>query len=1054
MTGLVDAAFARGRTILFIFLVILVGGTAAYRSIPKEAEPDIRIPIIYVSMNHEGISPEDAERLLVRPMEKELRSIEGVKEMRSVAAEGYGAVTLEFRAGFDSAKALADVREKVDIAKSKLPADTDEPRVNEVNLALFPVVTVVLSGNLSERALVKLARDLKDEIEALPGVLEVDIGGNRDDVMEIVVDPVVLETYGISLQELFSLIDRNNRLVAAGALEGKAGRMVIKVPGVIENVVDVLNMPIKVKGDTVVRFRDVAAVRRTYKDRQSYARVDRQPALTLEVKKRTGANIIETIEQVRKIVALRKSSWPAGVKATFMQDKSKQIRALLGDLQNNVLSAIIMVMIVVVAALGLRSGILVGIAIPGSFLAGILVLYAMGLTLNIVVLFSLILVVGMLVDGAIVVTELADRKLAEGLDRNAAYAAAAKRMFWPIAASTLTTLAVFFPLLYWPDIVGEFMKFLPITVIATLLASLLMALIFLPVIGGLIGPRKGRAIDPQLTAAESGDLKTIRGFTGGYLKMLGALVARPGRTFGVMMLFIVGVFVTYGMLGKGVEFFPATEPDFAKVQIRARGDLSVSEKDAIVRQVEARIHGLAGIRTVYTRTIGASKRTGAQSGEDVIGTVTLEFIDWDKRRKAALILAEIRQRVAVIPGIVVEIRKQQEGPSSGKPIQIELRGRDPKLLLPAIVKLRKALGGVEGLRDIEDTRSLPGVEWRLMIDREKAARYGADILVLGRIVQMVTNGIKVAEYRPNDAEEEVDIRLRFPHQLRNLDQLVALRVPTAKGLIPIRNFVRFIPAPKTGTLHRTDGIRVLKINADVKEGVLVDAKLREIKAIFAKVELAEGLTLKFKGQDEDQRRASNFLSIAFLIAVFLMSLILITQFNSVYQAFLVLTAIVLSTAGVLIGLMVAGEPFGIVMCGIGVIALAGIVVNNNIILIDTYNDMKRRGMEAREAILRTAAQRLRPVLLTSITTVLGLMPMVLSMNLDIAAREITFGAPSTQWWTQLSTSIAGGLSFATVLTLVVTPCLLILGENIGARFGRLRVPRLLPRSRHGARVVR
>ncbi|MHA1572822.1 MAG: efflux RND transporter permease subunit, partial [Alphaproteobacteria bacterium] len=506
----------------------------------------------------------------------------------------------------------------------------------------------------------------------------------------------------------------------------------------------------------------------------------------------------------------------------------------------------------------------------------------------------------------------------------------------------------------------------------------------------------------------------------------------PARTFGVAMLFIVGVFVTYGMLGKGVEFFPKSEPDFAQVQIRARGDLSVSEKDAIVRQVEARIHGLAGIRTVYTRTIGVSERTGAEVGEDVIGTVTLEFVDWNKRRKADLILADIRKRVAVIPGIVVEIRKQQEGPSAGKPIQIELRGHDPKLLLPAIVKLRKALTSVKGLRDVEDTRSLPGIEWRLMVNREKAARYGADILVLGRIVQMVTNGIKVAEYRPNDAEEEVDIRLRFPHQLRNLDQLVSLRVPTAKGLIPIRNFVRFIPAPKTGTLHRTDSIRVLKINADVKEGVLVDAKLKEIKAIFAKVELAEGLTLKFKGQDEDQRRASNFLSIAFLIAVFLMSLILITQFNSVYQAFLVLSAIVLSTAGVLIGLMVAGEPFGIVMCGIGVIALAGIVVNNNIILIDTYNDMKRRGMDAREAILRTAAQRLRPVLLTAITTVLGLMPMVLSMNLDIVAREITFGAPSTQWWTQLSTSIAGGLSFATVLTLIVTPCLLILGENIGA----------------------
>jgi len=1038
MHALIDAAFARGRTVLLVFGVLLIAGAAAYTSIPKEAEPDIQIPIIYVSMTHDGISPEDAERLLVRPMEKELRSIDGVKEVRSVAAEGYGAVTLEFVAGFDPAKALANVREKVDIAKSQLPADTDEPRVNEVNVALFPVVTLVLSGDLPERTLVAIARKLKDDIEGLRGVLEVDIGGNRDDVMEIIVDPVVLETYGISLEALFALIDRNNRLVAAGALEGKRGRMVIKVPGVIEKVEDVLNMPIKVKDATVVRFRDVAQVRRTFKDPDGFARVDAKPALTLEIKKRTGANIIETIAEVRALVAARQAAWPATLRTKFMQDRSQDIRELLGDLQNNVLSAIILVMVVVVAALGLRSGILVGLAIPGSFLTGILALYALGLTMNIVVLFSLILVVGMLVDGAIVVSELADRKLAEGLDRKDAYASAAKRMFWPVTASAATTLTVFFPLLFWPDLVGEFMKFLPITVIATLLASLLMALVFLPVLGALIGPRGGRAPDPRLVAAESGDLTTIGGFTGRYLGVLGALVKRPGRTLLAAFVFLIGAYAAYGTLGRGVEFFPKVEPKFAQVQIRARGDLSVSEKDGIVREVERRIARLGGVRTVYARTIGVS--TGSRDiGADVVGTITLEFTDWQTRRKAAQILEDVRRRTASVPGVLVEIREQERGPGQGKPIQILVSSREVAALAPTVARLRKALSGIDGLVDIEDTRSLPGVEWRLEIDREKAARYGADILLLGRIVQMVTNGIKVAEYRPDDADNEIDIRIRFPHQMRNLDQLVDLRVPTGNGLVPIRNFVTFVPAAKTGKLNRTDGLRVLTVSAGVRDGVLVAERLEAIKAAFAKVERPEAVEVRFKGQDEDQRRAGAFLTTAFLVAVFFMLLILVTQFNSLYQAGLVLSAIIFSTAGVLLGLLIADEPFGIVMGGIGVIALAGIVVNNNIVLIDTYNDLKKRGLAPQEAVLRTAAQRLRPVILTSVTTVLGLMPMVLALNLDIVAREITVGAPSTQWWTQLSAAIAGGLSFATVLTLILTPCLLILGERLMARFGRLKL---------------
>lgn len=1043
MNALIDAAFSRTRTVALGFVMIVIMGAVAYMSIPKESEPDVPIPMIYVSMTHEGISPEDAERLLIRPMEKELQSIEGIKEMRAIGAEGYASVTLEFDAGFDSDQALQDVREKVDIARPELPPDTDEPRVQEINVALFPVLTVALSGNVPERTLVTTARDLQDKIEALGGVLEVDIGGDREEVLEILVDPTVLETYDISFADVLTFVQRNNRLVAAGALETGAGRMVLKVPGVIEDITDVLNLPVKVVGNTVVKFSDVAAVRRTFKDRTGFARIDGRPALALEVKKRVGANIIETIGQVREVVTAEQAAWPSGIEVSYMQDKSQRIRDMLDDLQNNVLAAIVLVMIVIVAAMGVRPAILVGLSIPGSFLAGILFINAMDMTLNIVVLFSLILVVGMLVDGAIVTTELADRKMAEGADRKTAYAEAAKRMAWPVIASTATTLVVFLPLLFWPGVVGEFMKYLPITVLLTLAASLAMALVFIPVLGGLIG-KSDQSDGNSLTAiraAETGDLDEIGGGAGFYLGTLKRLLAWPGTVLGVTVALLITTYFAFGMFGRGVEFFPEVEPDMAQVQVRARGDMSVQEMDNIVRKVEKRLVSMPNFETVYARTIGAGAgQSQGNMAEDVIGTVQFELTSWRTRPPASEILQEVRERTADIPGIILEVRKQENGPSAGKPVQLQVTSRDTAKLPEAVEKLRGVMERIGGFVDVQDSRPLPGIEWRLRVDREKAARHGADITLLGDAVKMLTSGIQVAEYRPDDADEEVDIRIRFPALQRNMEQLERLRVPSADGPVPVGNFITLDPAQKTGTLNRTDSRRVITVQADVSEGMLVDDQVRKLKAAIPQAGLDPAIMVKFKGQDADQREAGNFLMKAFVIAIFLMTAILVTQFNSFYQAVLVLSAIIFSTAGVLLGLLVTGHPFGIVMGGIGVIALAGIVVNNNIVLIDTFNDLKRRGLAPAEAIMRTAAQRMRPVLLTSVTTVLGLLPMVFALSIDLIGQDIAVGAPSTQWWTQLSSAIAGGLTFATVLTLVLTPCMLMLGENVSAWVQARRTP--------------
>ena len=1030
MNALIQAAFSRSRVVVMALLMILTVGAYAYVSIPKESSPEIPIPIFYVSTVLDGISPQDAERLLVEPLETELSAITGLKQMTSNAGEGYASVQLEFEPGFDSEAALDKVKEGVDRAQPDLPEDATDPTVTEINTALFPILTVILSGPVPERTLNTLSEDLSDRIEGLQGVLEVDVGGARTELLEVLIDPTVFETYNISFEELIGQINRNNRLIAAGAIENGAGRIVLKVPGLIEDVKDVMALPVKVRGDTVVTFADVATIRRTFEDPTGFARIDGQPALALEIKKRSGSNIIETVAAVRALIEEASADWPENVTVDYMQDESEQVETMLSDLEANVIAAVILVMIVIVWALGIRSALLVGLAIPGAFLAGVTALLVMGYTMNLVVLFSLILVVGMLVDGAIVTTELADRRLQEGDTPKAAYRFAAERMAWPIIASTATTLSVFFPLLFWTGTVGEFMKFLPITVILTLTASLFMALVFIPVVGGLIGkkPPQSAAAKQALYAAENGDPRTLGGVTGGYVRVLQFAILRPWATLIMAVTFLLASFGAYGQFGNGISFFPSVEPDFAQVQVRARDNFSIFEKDALVRQVEERLFDYDEIASVYARSGG-----GNQDAADLIGTIQIEFTEWDTRRTAAEIGEDIRIDMATIPGINVQVQTASSGPSAGKPINLRVRSSNPDAQAAAVESIRLAMDRIGGFTDVTDTRPLPGVEWRLAVNRSEAARFGADISTLGQAVQLLTRGITVADYRPDDADGSVDINVRFPSQERTLEELQSLRVPTSAGLVPISNFVTFEPAPRSGTITRVDQRRVITIEANVAPNVLVNDQVVALQAAIDGMDLPSGVEASFAGEAQDQQDSMIFLVGAFATAIFLMFVILVVQFNSFYQAFVVMSAIVFSVTGVLFGLILTGRPFGVVMGGIGVIALAGIVVNNNIVLIDTYNDLKKTGLSPLEAALRTGAQRLRPVVLTSVTTALGLLPMVIGVNLNFFTREIVYGAPSTQWWTELSSAIAGGLVIATVLTLIVTPAMLMLGEKKAQR---------------------
>lgn len=1027
--SVIDYTFDRARVTLTILAMIIIFGIQAYANIPKESDPDINIPIIYTSLSLEGISPEDAVRLLIRPMEEELQGIEGVKEMRSTAYEGGGSVTLEFDAGFNADQALADVREKVDIAKADLPTDAEEPRVNEVNISLFPIITVALSGNVPERTLVKLARDLQDRLEGISDVLEAKIVGDREEQVEIVVDPVKLEGYGIAADQAINLLQVSNRLIAAGSIESDQGKFAVKVPGLFENIKDIMDMPLKTNGDAVVRVRDIAEVRRTFKDSQGLARVNGKRSVTLEVSKRIGRNIIETIEQVKTTVAERQQLWPEDVQVSYLNDKSTVIRTMLKDLENNLLSAIILVMIVIVAALGLRGAALVGVAVPGSFLLAILVLFMMGITINIVVLFSLILSTGMLVDGAIVVSEYADRRMAQGFDKKTAYKEASKRMTWPIIASTATTLSAFFPLLFWPGIPGEFMSFMPITVSSILIASTFMALLFIPTIGGIIGKPNQLQDSPDEESIDF-NIADYKGVTQRYIGILNTALNHPGKIIIATFALLVLINMAYAAFGRGVQFFPDIEPDFAQLHVHARGNLSLDEKDTLVSAVEKRILQMDEFKSVYTSVINGQNPGGKDIAEDVVGTIQLEFVDWQQRRPAEQILNDAVNRTNDIAGIKVEPVEERAGPSQGKPIQVQLSSYFPEKLPDAIHQVRQFVEAQNGTTSVEDTLPIPGIEWRLDVDRAQALKFGTNISAVGSLVRAVTNGLIVDEYRPDDSDEEVDIAIRFPQQYRTLEQLDRIKIQSPQGLIPVSNFTKRTAEPTVGRIYRVDGKFVHTVKADVKGDTLPYDKILEIIDWLKQNRLDESISIQFKGDDEEQQKSAAFLKKAFQVALVIMFIFLLMQFNSFYSSILVLTAVVLSTIGVFIGFLILDLPFSIIMGGVGIIALAGIVVNNNIILIDTFDVLKKQIPDQREALIRTGAQRLRPVFLTAFTTILGLLPMVTGIGIDFVNRDVAIGAPSMQWWKQLSSAIVFGLSFATILTLIVTPCALQLQINI------------------------
>ena len=1161
MTGLVDWAASRARMVLAFIALSLLAGGMAYVGLPKEGEPDIEIPAIFVSVPFPGISAEDSETLLVKPMEAELSDLDGLKTMSATAAEGYAGVALEFEFGWDKTKILADIRSAMNNAEAQFPSGADQYSINEINFSEFPIVIVNLTGQVPERTLLRVAKDLQDRIEGLDAVLEAGLAGQRDEMLEVVIDPLRLEAYNVTASELIGVVTNNNLLIAAGEVETEQGTFAVKIPSSFDEPGDIYNLPVKTNGDRVITLGDLATIRLTFEDRAGTARFNGVNTVALQVVKRKGFNLIDTTALVREVVEDERASWSPELQSAIQvgtsNDQSRNVASMVSQLEGSVLTAIALVMIVVLAALGTRPALLVGFAIPTSFLLCFALLAVMEITISNIVMFGLILAVGMLVDGAIVVVEYADKRIREGSGPMHAYVEAAKRMFWPIISSTATTLCAFLPMLFWPGVPGQFMGMLPETLIFVLSASLVVALVYLPVMGGVTGRMSrvfGNASDalrarlpwfvrallvfPAIMVVFTGAMLTLNpgyltgeavqtaglsdSLPGMLLFLVGAFllsitigaakIERQAKTikagyrrspFGHFMHFIAGnpvmplvtagavvftvisIFGYYGANNNGVEFFVESEPEQAIVYVRARGNLSLDEKDDLVRQAEEIVLAHPGVITAFSFAGDGGLNTdasGASTPGDSIGQVQLETIPWEDRAGIAeldgdVVLAEIQEELNTIPGIETEILAQSRGPASGKPVHLRLKSDNFEELRAAANIARAQFEQTPGLIQIEDSLPLPGIDWQIDVDVEKDGRYGADVDSVGALVQMVTRGILLDTMRVDSSDEEIEIRVRLPEQDRVLSTLDSLRVRTNQGLIPLSNFITRTPVEKLAQIDRIEQKRYFDVKAGVEAGLTnltVDgeavAVVRTVSEEAVGMDRYEAVTLlgdttsasltemmnnnetseaplnaneriavltawldtnplpasidwEWTGDQEEQAESGAFLQVAFMGALGLMFIILLAQFNSIYNSILVLMAVVMSTAGSLVGMLVMDQPFSIIMTGTGIVALAGIVVHNNIILIATYQEYSEY-MQRTEAITRTAEARIRPVLLTTITTMAGLAPMMFGLSLDFMNGGYSIDSPTALWWKQLATAVVFGLGIATMLTLVFTPSML------------------------------
>lgn len=1018
---------------LLLSVITLIAGMAAYLGLPRENNPDVKIPFVMVTTPYVGVSPADVESLVTIPIENEVAGVKDLKTVTSTSAEGVSVVSLEFEPEADITDALQRVREKVSTARTKIPDDVEDTLVQEISFSDMPIMLINLAGNVDETVLKKLAEDLQKDIERLPGALRVQLSGGRTREFRVQVDPNRLAHYDIGLNDVIEAIGNENVNVPGGEVVGRKSNFLVRVPGEFENARDIEDVAITRRGDRPVFVRDLAQVKDDFADRTTYSRLNGRPSVSLGVVKRAGANIVELATSAKAEVARHQKDWPQGLEVGILADQSRDVDLMVIELQNNIIFALILVVAVVLAFMGWRNSIFVAITIPLSMLMGMMVFSILDITLNMVVLFSLVLVLGMLVDNAIVLVENIYRYIEMGHSPFDASVLGTKEIAMPVVASTLTTLAAFAPLLAWTGIMGEFMIYLPITLITVLTSSLVVALFFLPVFTS-IGMR---AQAPKQQAEHELNF-VLRAYRGTLKIAMGHQYLTTVAMFGLLIV----SFLAYGKLNHGTEFFPEVEPDRATVTVRASDGTDLEETDRIVREIEEVLLQEQAIKS-YVAETGVVAGDFASSEATNQARITLNFYTHASKALPGEVLRQedtretitrLRERLTTIVGAEIKVEKEQQGPPVGKAISIEISSKEYTDAGAFATKAKRVVAQVPGVTGVEDDYRVGRPELRFRVDRGAAKRVGASTAEVASAVRAAVSGTKASVFR--DGEDEYDIMVELAPEFKDdLQSVLSLRIPGREDMelgtfaVPISSVATYELAGGTGSIRHKAQQPVVTITGDVKEGFNQNEVQSAVIQAVEGMGLPENVRARLGGANDEQKSSQEFMARAFFIAVFLIAIVLVAQFNRFDLPLIVLSSVILSLVGVLWGLILTGTPFGIIMTGLGVISLAGVVVNNAIVLLDYVQQLRGQGVAREAALIEAGMTRFRPVMLTAITTILGLVPMAVGLSIDFAAMKVFWGTQSSEWWGPMAVAVIFGLAFATLLTLVVVPTLYILVDD-------------------------
>ncbi|MHC4565815.1 MAG: efflux RND transporter permease subunit [Planctomycetota bacterium] len=1163
---LTDVAIRNRTTVAVLGLIIILMGSYSYMSLPREAAPDIPIPFIMVTTTYEGVSPEDMETSVTMKIEKELNGIRGVEEITSSSAEGMSLISVEFTPDVPSEVALQRVRDRVDLAKGELPLDAEEPIITEINFAEMPIMLISIAGDVSPIQLKEIADDLQDALESVPGVLKVNMAGDLEPEIRLEFFPDRIAEYNLTIPEILALIPSENVNISAGGLETEGVKFNVRIPAEFVAPEEVDRLLLTVRNGKPIYLSDVASVRYTFKDRLSYSRLDGYDNITLSVSKRIGSNAVHVSDYVKAVLVKAREQAGETVKFDIMFDMSTMVRNMVADLENNIGSALVLVTLVLLLFLGWRPSTIVAMIIPLSMLITFFLVQMLGFTLNMVVLFSLVLVLGMLVDNAIVIVENIFRHLQLGHSRVEAAILGARQVAWPVTTSTFTTVCAFLPLMFWPGMMGDWMKYLPFTLTLGLLASLFVGLIFNPVICSVW---TGRSSAPRQK-----DRLLIRG----YRCLLNAGLSNPGMTLFLAMCLLIAIMTLYGKIGQGTEFFPEGDPERAIVDIRTPQGTNIHETDQIAREIERRVEPYRQwLKHVVTNVGSGGSNAGlvASTGGPHLANVTLVFYEFGVRQRPSKeIIAKVRQEVSDISGAEIQVESADMGPPTGAAVSVRLVGEDFKTLEEISERARRMIAGVPNIVNLRSDLEATRPELAFTVERRVAMLLGVNTAVVGNFLKMAIFGTKVGTYRQFNDEYDITVRLPLVERV-NIDEMYQLRIPNASGeAVPLSSLGEFTYQGGFGTINRVDQKRVVSLTADAEgrlsSEVLADVQrtllplgdtrldqsdvlswpalqilllegksasapsparriwdvlskkpglfsfmakdpqddlakalseqtleqehkqqiLASLNEVLGKpdlyseqafpdpnlsekgdellgrdpniwteeevrflnrellvsawpnlitpsvrLELPPGYEIRYAGEKEEQDESQAFLSKAFGIALLLVTLVLVIQFNSLMVPLIIMTTVVLSLIGALAGLLICDLPFGIIMTGLGVISLAGVVVNNAIVLLAYTRQLQRQGMELIAAAAEAGVTRFRPVLLTAATTIIGLIPMAVGISYDFHTFSWATKSESSQWWRNMAVVVIFGLGFATILTLVVVPSLYVLLSRLSHRLG-------------------